>query len=82
MTRTVDFVVTGDERAALAAAVAAVQRGRRVLVVLRSGDARVVQRSRRYLCRAANADDSQLTVMTNAEVIRVDGVDGVEAVLP
>jgi hypothetical protein len=39
-TRTVDLVVTGDDRAALAAAVDAVQRGRRVLVVLRSGDAR------------------------------------------
>ena len=81
MTRTVDLVVTGDDRAALAAAVDTVRRGLRVLVVLRSGDARVVQRFRRCLCRAANRDDSQLTVMTNAQVVCVDGVDGVEAVV-
>jgi thioredoxin reductase len=74
---TVDLVVTGDERASVAAAVDAVRRGQRVLVVLRSDGARVVPRLRR-LCRAAK---SQLTVMTNAEVVCVDGVDGVEAVV-
>ena len=74
----VDLVVTGDERAAVVAAVDAVRRGQRVLVVLRSDDdARLVPRLRR-LCRAAR---SQLTVMTNAEVACVDGVDGVEAVV-
>ena len=81
MIRTVDFVVTGDESAALAAGVDAVQRGRRVLVWLRSGGARAAQGCRRRLCRAANADGSQVTVMTNAEVVCVDGVDGVEAVV-
>ena len=74
---TVDLVVTGDERAAVAAAVDAVRRGQRVLVVLRSDDARVVPRLR-LLCRAAK---NQLTVMTNAEVVCVDGVDGVGAVV-
>jgi hypothetical protein len=74
---TVDLVVTGDERAAVAAAVDAVRRGQRVLVVLRSAGARVVPRLRR-LCRPTK---SQLTVMTNAEVVCVDGVDGVEAVV-
>jgi hypothetical protein len=74
---TVDLVVTGDEGAAVAEAVDAVRRGQRVLVVLRSDDARVVPRLRR-LCRAAKR---QLTVMTNAEVVCVDGVDGVEAVV-
>ena len=74
---TVDLVVTGDETAAAAAAVDAVRRGQRVLVVLRSDGARVAPRLRR-LCRAAK---SQLTVMTNAEVVCVDGVDGVEAVV-
>jgi thioredoxin reductase len=73
----VDLVVTGDGKAAVAAAADAVRRGQRVLVVLRSGDARVVPRLRR-LCRAAK---SLLTVMTNAEVVCVDGVDGVEAVV-
>src|SRR5688572_1332466 len=74
---TVDLVVTGDESAAVAEAVDAVRRGQRVLVVLRSGGPRVVPRLRR-LCQAAK---SQLTVMTNAEVVCVDGVGGVEAVI-
>jgi len=60
---TVDFAVTVDERAAIAG-LNAVRRGQRVLVVVRSGDGRVVGRLRR-LCRAAR---SQLT-MTNAEVV-------------
>jgi thioredoxin reductase len=74
---TVDLVVTGDENAAVAAAVDAVRRGQRLLVVLRSGGQRVVPRLRR-LCRAAK---NQLSVMTNAEVVCVDGVGGVEAVV-
>ena len=76
-TSTVDLVVTGDGRDAVPAAVDAVRRGQRVLVVLRSDGARVVPRLRR-LCRAAKG---QLTVMTNAEVVCVDGVGGVEAVV-
>jgi thioredoxin reductase len=74
---TVDLVVTGDESAAVAAAVEAVRRGQRVLVVLRAGGPGVVARLRR-LCQAAK---SRLTVMTNAEVVCVDGVGGVEAVV-
>ena len=74
---TVDLVVTGDERAAAAAAVDAVRRGQRVLVVLRSGNLRVMPRVRR-LCRGATG---QLIGMTNAEVVCVDGVGGVEAVV-
>jgi thioredoxin reductase len=78
--RTVDLVVSGDDKAALAAATHAVQRGQRVLVVLRSGGVPAVQRVRR-LCRAANVDGGQLTMTTNAEVVCVDGVDAVEAVV-
>jgi thioredoxin reductase len=74
---TVDLVVTGEESAAVAAAVDAVRRALRVLIVLRSGGSRV-PRLRRRLCRAAK---SQLTVTTNAEVVCVDGVGGVEAVV-
>jgi len=81
MTRTVDLVVSGADRAALSVAIEAVQRGQRVLVVLRSSDTRATQCIRRRLCRAANAGDHQLTVMGNAEVVCVDGVDGVEAVV-
>src|SRR5690242_20553238 len=79
--RTVDLVVTGDDRGALGAAFEAVQRGRRVLLVLRSGDAKAVQSYRRRLRAPANCDGGQLTVVTNAEVVCVDGVDGVEAVV-
>jgi thioredoxin reductase len=75
--KTVDLVVTGDESAAVAAAVDAVRRGQRVLVVLHSDGSRVVPRMRRF-CPAAK---SQLTVMTNAEVACVDGVGSVEAVV-
>jgi hypothetical protein len=57
------------------------QRGQRVLVVLRSSDTRAMSRIRRCLCRAANPGDHQLTVMTTAEVVCVDRVDGVEAVV-
>ncbi len=74
---TFDLVATGDERAAIAAAMDAVRRGQRVLVVLRSGNSRAVSRVR-CLCRGAV---DQLTVMTNAEVVCVDGIDGVEAVV-
>lgn len=81
MTRTVDLVVSGEGRAALEAAVQAVNRDRSVLVVLRSGGTRAAQHFRRRLCQAANADDSRLTVMANAEVVCVDGIDCVEAVV-
>ena len=81
MIRTVDLVVTGDGRALLAAAAEALQSGQRVLVVLRSGDPRVARYFRRCRRTAANADDSRVPVMTNAEVVCVDGVDGVEAVI-
>ena len=74
---TVDLVVAGDETAAVTAAVDAVRSGQRVLVVLRSDISRVVTRAR-HLCRGA---DGRLIVMTNAEVVCVDGVDVVEAVV-
>jgi thioredoxin reductase len=81
MIGTVDLVIAGDASAAGAAAVTALQRGRRVLVVLRSADARVARRLRRRLLKTARADGGQLRVMTNAEVVCADGVDGVEAVV-
>lgn len=53
------------------------RRNQRVLVVLRSGGPRVVPRLRRL----SQAAKKQLTVMTNAEVVCVDGVGGAEAVV-
>jgi hypothetical protein len=78
---TVDVVLAGNEGAVLDAAVQAVRHGQRVLIVLRSGNARVVSSRLRCMCRADNAEDAQVTVMTNAEVVCVDGVAGVEAVV-
>jgi hypothetical protein len=81
MIGTVDLVIAGDASAARAAAVSALERGQRVLVVLRSGDARVARRLRRTILRTAGTDGGHLRVMTRAEVVCVDGVDGVEAVV-
>lgn len=81
MTRTVDLVISGNGRAARAAAVDALRCGGRVLIVLRSGDARQAQRLRRCLRKTAGADSGQLRVMARAEVVCVDGVNAVEAVV-
>jgi thioredoxin reductase len=81
MIRTVDLVIAGDGTAARAAAVSALQRGERVLVVLRSADARTARRLRRSLLKATGADRGRLGVLTSAEVVCADGVDGVEAVV-
>lgn len=82
MSRTVDLVVAGRGSAALVATADALQRGWRVLVVLRGCGAAVERGFLRRLQTAAPAhDDSRVTLMTNAEVVCVDGVDGVEAVV-
>jgi len=81
--RTVDLVIAEGGGAALtaAAAVDALQDGGRLLVVLRSGDGPGARRLRRCLCKAASVEVSQMTVMTNAEVVCADGINGVEAVV-
>lgn len=79
--RSVDIVITGDGSATLTAAVDALRRGLRVLVVLRSGEAQLARRMRRCLGRTAKPDGTQVVVMTNAEIACVDGVDGIEAVV-
>ena len=81
MIATVDLVIAGNASASRAAAVGALRRGERVLVVLRSSDARVARRLRRSVLETAGADGGQLRVMTSAEVVCADGVDGVEAVV-
>lgn len=81
MTRTVDLVISGDDRDARAAAVDALRGGGRVLIVLRSADARETQRLRRWLRKTAGVHSGRLRVMASAEVVCVDGVDGVEAVV-
>jgi thioredoxin reductase len=81
MTRTVDLVISGAGRAVRAAAVNALRSGRGVLIVVRSGDARQAQQLRRSLRKAAGPDSGPLRVMASAEVVCVDGVDAVEAVV-
>jgi predicted dinucleotide-utilizing enzyme len=81
MTKTVDLVVAGDGSAARTAAVDALRRGQRVLVVLGSAEARVARCLRRSLLNAAGADGSRLTVIRGADVVCADGLDGVEAVV-
>ena len=81
MIRTVDLVVAGAGSGGLAAAAAALRGGSRILVLLRCGDARVGRCVRRRLCKDAGVNDAQVTVMTNAEVVCVDGIGRVEAVV-
>ena len=81
MNGTFDLAIAGDGNAARAAAVSALRRGQRVLVVLGSADGRVARRLRRILLRTADADGGQLRVITSALVVCVDGVAGVEAVV-
>jgi hypothetical protein len=78
--RTVDLVIAGGGKAALAAATDALQRGRRILVVL-GGGAEERRRFRRDLSKARNGDGGHVTLITDADVVCVDGVGGVEAVV-
>jgi thioredoxin reductase len=79
--RTADLVISGNGDDACAAATDALRRGRRVLVVLRSGDARAARRLRRRFRGHATAGAGQAGVMTGAVVVCVDGVGGVEVVV-
>lgn len=81
MIRTVDLVVAGGGDVALAAAAAALERGQRVLILLRGSDPREGQRLRRRLRADAVARGGHLTVVLGADVVCVDGVAGVEVVV-
>jgi NADPH-dependent 2,4-dienoyl-CoA reductase/sulfur reductase-like enzyme len=81
VTRTVDLVIVGAHLAVMAAAIEAARRGLRVLVVIRSGRARFGGRLRRSVRAAGAGLHRQLTVLTGAEVVCVDGINSVEAVV-
>lgn len=81
MMGTVDLVIAGDGSTARLAATSALRRGQHVLVVLRSADQRAARRLRRSLLKTAGGEGGQLKVLTSAEVVCADGVDGVEAVV-
>jgi len=78
---TVDLVIEEDTTATRAAAVGALQRGQRVLVVLQSTDRRVARRLRRRLLASSGADRARLRIMTGAEVVCADGLNTLEAVV-
>ena len=80
MTNTVDVVIAGADRAAIAAAAAAARRGLRVLVVIRSRRAQLPRRLRQSL-RLAESPQWRVKIVTGAEVACADGVNGVEAVV-
>ena len=80
MTNTVDVVIVGADRAAIAATTAAAGQGQRVLVVMRSRRAEVVRRIRESL-RQTKSPQWAVKIVTGAEVACVDGVNAVEAVL-
>ena len=81
MTRTVDRVIVGAHQAATAAAIESARSGMRVLVVIRSRRTDVVRRLRRALRAAGENGQRHVTVLTGAEVVCVDGVHSVEAVV-
>lgn len=79
--RTVDLVLSGEGGALLAAALEAIRSGQRLLVVLRPGDERAARRLHRALGRATSPGTSRASILTAAEVVCVDGIEGVEVVL-
>lgn len=81
MTKTVDVVIVGGDAAAVAAAIDAVSRGLRVLVVVRSRRSGLARYLRQEIGVAARPSPRQLTVLGGAEVACVDGVNAIEAVV-
>lgn len=79
--KTVDVVITGAAAAVIGATLDAATNRRRVLVVIRSRRAGIVQQLRRSLRSLRLSPAPRVMVMIGAEVACVDGVDGVEAVL-
>lgn len=78
MSRTVDLVIVGLTDAARAAANEAARDGRRVLVV----DVKTSSDRRRRFRRSLGRDvRHRVSVMTGVEVVCVDGVKEIEAVL-
>jgi thioredoxin reductase len=79
--RTVDLVIVGEGGSVRDCIIDALKSGRRVLVVMRAADARAGRRLRAWLRRREIGCGGQLMVMTEADVVCVDGVGGIEAVV-
>ena len=81
MTMTVDVVVVGTNRSALAAAIESAQSGKRVLVITRLRGRELRRRVRRARAAAGAAASKRVRVLTGAEFQCVAGIRSVEAVL-
>ncbi len=77
MTRTVDVIVVGSGRDAIAAALEKARRHMRVMVVMRT---RRSDRAR-GMRRAIRQDQDLIDVVTGAEVACIAGVNAIEAVV-
>jgi thioredoxin reductase len=81
VSKTVDVVIVAGDSSAISVAIDAARRGVRVLVVIRSPRGPLMQRLRRTLRAAGTRVRRGVTIFTNAEVVCVDGLDRVEAVI-
>jgi hypothetical protein len=81
VSKTVDLVIVAGDSSGIAAAIDAARRGMRVLVVIGSTRVPLIRRLRRALRAAGTRVRRGVTVFTNAEVVCVDGLDRVEAVI-
>jgi hypothetical protein len=81
VSKTVDLVIVAGGSSAVCAAIDAARDGLRVLVVVGSVRVRFIRRLRRALRAAGTRVQRQVTLVANAEVVCVDGVDRVEVVL-
>ena len=81
MSKTVDLVIVAGDSSGIGAAIDAARRGMRVLVVIGSTPVPLIRRLRRALRAAGTRVRRGVTVFTNAEVVCVDGLHRVEAVV-
>jgi hypothetical protein len=81
MTLTVDLVVVGMTAAAVAATTDAALRGKYVLVVGESKNARYSRGLRRTLDNAGTGCRERVSMLAGFEVVSVDGMGAVEVVL-
>ena len=81
MSKTVDLVIVAGDSSGIAAAIDAARLGMRVLVVIGSTRVPSTRRLHRALRAAGTRVRRGVTVFTNAEVVCVDGLDRVEAVI-
>jgi len=81
VSKTVDLVIVAGDSSAISAAIDAARRGMRVLVVIGSTRVPLMRRLRWALRAVGTRVRRNVTVFANAEVVCVDGLDRVEAVI-